>query len=182
MARIPPIARKTDLAPEHQDAWEAIAQSRGHVVGPFTVLLHSPELARRAASLGAFVRFESALAPADRELLILTVARTLDCLFEWAAHVPLARQAGVREEAIAALRDRRAPVGLAAGEAEIVAYVGQLLTKHRVDDATFAALRARLGARALVELTAGAGYYGLIAGILNAFGVTPEPGADLLPV
>ncbi|MBI2492477.1 MAG: carboxymuconolactone decarboxylase family protein [Candidatus Rokubacteria bacterium] len=182
MARIPSITRKDELAPEHHAVWEAIAQSRGHVIGPFTALLHRPELARRVSELGAWVRFESALAPADRELLILTVARTFDCRFEWAAHVPLARQAGVREEAIAALRDRRAPAGLTAPEAALVGYVGQLLAKHRVDDATFAALRARLGDRGLVEVTASAGYYALIACTLNAFAIEPEPGAERLPV
>ena len=182
MARIPSITRKDELAPEHHAVWEAIAQSRGHVIGPFAALLHRPELARRVSELGAWVRFESALAPADRELLILTAARAFDCLLEWPAHVPRARAAGVREEAIAALRDRRAPAGLTAPEAALVGYVGQLLATHRVDDETFAALRARLGDRGLVEVTASAGYYALIACTLNAFAIEPEPGADLLPV
>ncbi|OGK99079.1 MAG: hypothetical protein A3E31_08060 [Candidatus Rokubacteria bacterium RIFCSPHIGHO2_12_FULL_73_22] len=182
MARIPTVTRRSDLAPEHHAAWDAIAQSRGHVVGPFTVLLHSPELAARAAHLGAHIRFECTLPPADRELAILAVARALDCRFEWAAHVPIARREGVRETAITALRERRAPAGLTPAEAAIVGYVSQLLARHRVDEPTFAAVRGRLGVQGVVELTAAAGYYGLIAGILNAFEILPEPGTDPLPV
>jgi 4-carboxymuconolactone decarboxylase len=146
------------------------------VAGPFAVLLHSPEVARRTAELGAFIRFESSLLPADRELVILTLARELDCRFEWAAHVPEARAAGVRAEAIAAVGTRQAPEGLTPGEAEIVRYVQELLRRHRVDEARLAPLLARLGERGLVELTATVGYYAMLACALNAFGL--EPGAD----
>lgn len=181
MARIPLIEQKAQLPPEHHAAFDEIAQSRGRIVGPFGVLLHSPEVAKRAARLGAYIRFESALSGAERELVILATARAMDCRFEWAAHAPLAKQAGVRAEAIAAIRERRAPAGLTAGEAEIVQYVTSLLLAHRVDDARFEAMRARLGTQGVVELTATAGYYSFIACTLNAFDVRPEPGADLLP-
>ena len=45
----------------------------------------------------------------------------------------------------------------------------------------YEALRARFGTQALVELTATAGYYAMIACALNAFAVEPEPGSDVLP-
>ena len=181
MARIPLIAKKDELPVEHHAAFDLIAQSRGQVAGPFGVLLHSPEVAKRAAHLGAYLRFESALSATERELAILATARAMDCRYEWAAHVPLAKKAGVRGEAIAAVRDRRAPAGLMPGEAEVVGYVEALLRAHRVDASAFAALRERLGVRALVELTATTGYYSMIACTLNAFDVPPDPGADLLP-
>jgi 4-carboxymuconolactone decarboxylase len=181
MARIPTIDSRDQLRPEHRAAYDGIVQSRGGVRGPFTVLLHAPEAAGRIAHLGAHIRFESPLPAKEKELAILSVARELDCRFEWAAHVVESRKAGVREEAIRAIRDRRAPQGLTAEEAQVVAYVQQLLRAHRVDDATFQALRDRLGVSLLVELTAAIGYYALLAGALNAFEVAPEPGAELLP-
>jgi 4-carboxymuconolactone decarboxylase len=181
MARVPLIEQRTDVPAGGAPAWDAIAGSRGDVIGPFRVLLHSPELARRVAEVGAFVRFESSVPAVDRELAILVAARTLDCRFEWAAHAPLARRAGVREEAIAAVAGRRAPRGLTATEAEVFAYTVQLLRDHRVEPAAFAALRDRLGLRALVELNTAIGYYGLIAATLNAFEVEPGPDADRLP-
>src|SRR5256886_16695510 len=65
-----------------------LARSRGRVAGPLAALLHSPPVAGRTADLGAYIRFESTLRPADRELAVLAVARERDCRFEWAAHVP----------------------------------------------------------------------------------------------
>ena len=181
MARIPLIETKDELPAEHHAAFDLIARSRGRVAGPFGVLLHSPEVAKRVADLGAYIRFESALSGVHRELAILATARAMDCRYEWAAHVPLAKKAGVRAEAIAAIRDRRAPAGLGPDEAEVVDYVTALLRARRVAEATFTALRRRVGTQGLVELTTTAGYYSMIACVLNAFDVQPEPGADLLP-
>ncbi len=181
-ARVPLISKRDDVAPEHHAAFDAIAETRGRVAGPFAVLFHSPEVAKRAAHLGAYIRFESSLAGAERELAILATARAMDCRYEWAAHVPLAEKAGVRLDAITAIRGRQAPAGLTPAEAEIVAYATELLGGHRVGGGLFEGLRKRLGARGMVELTATVGYYAMIASTLNAFEVEPEPGADHLPV
>jgi 4-carboxymuconolactone decarboxylase len=182
MARIPLIARADEMAVAHRDVWMRIAKSRGSVVGPFAALLHSPVLADRTAELGAYIRFDSALSATDRELVILSVARVFDCHFEWAYHVREARKAGLSAQAIAAIRERRAPAGLTTEEAEIVRYVSQLLVTHRPDDQTVAALRARLGVQGLVELTATIGYYAMLACTLNAFDVRPEAGEEELDV
>ena len=181
MTRIPVIASKSDVPAGHEQVWDQIASSRGRVVGPFTVLLHRPELARRISELGAYIRFESVLTPVDRELAIIALAREMDCQFEWAYHVLEARKVGVREEAITAVREARTD-GLTQDEALIVRYVTLLFRRHRVDQATFDALRARLGVDGLVELTATVGYYGMLACTLNAFDVTPEAGAEVLNV
>ena len=182
MARIPLIARADEVPPAHRDVWMRIAKSRGSVVGPFAALLHSPVLADRTAELGAYIRFDSALSAADRELVILSVARVFDCQFEWAYHVREARKAGVGAQAIAAIRERTAPDGLTEAEALIVRYVSQLLVTHRTDDTTMAALRARLGVQGVVELTATIGYYAMLACTLNAFDVRPETGEEELDV
>ena len=107
MTRIPVIASKADVPAGHGHVWDQIASSRGRVVGPFTVLLHRPELARRISELGAYIRFESVPGRVDRELAIIALAREMDCQFEWAYHVLEARKVGVREEAITAVREAR---------------------------------------------------------------------------
>ena len=181
MARVKTIESKADVPKGGEGVWDVIAESRGRVVGPFKVLLHVPELARRAAETGAYVRFEGTLPQDVRELAILTVGREMDCLFEWAAHAPLARKAGVRQEAIAAIRDRRF-AALNESERGVVDYVSQLLTRKRVDEATFRALETRFGVRGLVELTGTVGHYAFIACTLNAFEVTPDAATEQLPV
>jgi 4-carboxymuconolactone decarboxylase len=182
MARLPEVTRD-QVAQNQQHIYDEIAGSRGSVRGPFAILMHSPEMAGRAANLGAYLRFETSLDKNVVELVTLAVARELDCQYEWTAHEPQAREAQVREEAIAAIKERRAPQGLSDDEAVLVGYAQELVRDHKVSDATFAAARERLGDQGLVDLTATIGYYSLIAAVLNAFDVQPASGVTpLLPL
>ena len=78
MARLPQITTRDDVAPDHRHIVDGIADSRGRISGPFAMLLHSPEIAGRAAHLGAYIRFNSILDPALRELAIITSTREFD--------------------------------------------------------------------------------------------------------
>jgi 4-carboxymuconolactone decarboxylase len=178
MPRIPAVTRDS-LPPNQQSIYDAIGESRGRVSGPFPVLLNSPEVASRIATLGHYLRYESTLKPMIRELAIMTVAREFDCQYAWTSHDPLARQEGVREEAITALRDRKAPLGLTEEEAEIVRYGQELVRNRRVSEVTFQAVLKRLGQQGITELTATMGYYAMLGFALNAFDVQPEE--PLLP-
>ncbi|MBI4639698.1 MAG: carboxymuconolactone decarboxylase family protein [Candidatus Tectomicrobia bacterium] len=183
MARIPAITQKESLPPHQQQIYDAIAESRGRISGPFTILLNSPEVAGRVAHLGAYIRFQSTLKPMIRELAILTTARELNCQYEWTAHVPLARQAGVREEAIASVGNRKAPEDLTSEEALIVQYGQELFRTQHVSDATFQKALAEFGVQGITELTATMGYYGMLAFALNTFEVELGPGVTpLLPL
>ena len=180
MARIPLIDKKESLPLEHHGIYDAIAQSRGVVRGPFAALLHSPQIAERTAHLGAYIRFESQLDPKIVELAALAAARELECRHEWAAHVTHAAKAGVGPETIRAIHQRKAPEGLSSDDAQIVSYVQGLLRSHRASEPTFQALLDRLGVRSLVELTATIGYYAMVACTLNAFEVVSvNPPEDL---
>ena len=182
MARLPQIVERGGLPPEERRHFDYIAGTRGHVVGPFTVLLNSPDLAERVAHVGSYIRFENTLPPALRELAILTVAREWNCQFEWTSHQPIAESEGLSAEAIAAVRDGRAPDGLSADEALVFGYVSALLRKGRVPDDAFAEAKERFGVRTLTDLTATAGYYSMLACALNAAEVLPDPGTPhLLP-
>jgi len=52
---------------------------------------------------------------------------------------------------------------------------------NRVDQAVFTALEKRFGAQWLVEMTAAANYYALLAGVVNAFEVPAPADGDKLP-
>jgi 4-carboxymuconolactone decarboxylase len=173
MPRVPAVTRES-LPPDKWPIYDAIGQSRGQVSGPFPVLLHSPEVASRIAALGHYIRYESTLKPMIRELAIMTMAREFDCQYAWTSHDAPARQAGVREEAITALRDRKAPQGLTEEEAIIVRFGQELVRNRRVSDATFQAVLKHLGHQGITELTATMGYYTMLGFALNAFDVQPE--------
>jgi 4-carboxymuconolactone decarboxylase len=76
----------------------------------------------------------------------------------------------------------KADVGRFGGPArDIVDYVRQLIRGNRVDQAAFDALQKRYGTQWLVELTAVVNYFGILAGIVNAFEVAAPPDGDKLP-
>lgn len=181
MTRVPTISSRDDLPAEARPMFDEIAASRnGRVSGPFAVLLNSPEVARRIAHTGAYVRFESTLSTEILELATIAAAREIDCQYEWSAHEGQARDAGVREEAIIAIRDKKAPEGLTQDEAVIVNYVLELLRTNRVSEPTFKAAMDMLGVQKVTDLTVAVGYYGMIGMALNAFEVMPE--TPLLPL
>ena len=75
MPRVAPITGKSDVAPEHHDVVEGVLKVFNQVRGPFSMLLHSPELAEQMLNLGNFYREKSIVAPKDRSLAILVGVR-----------------------------------------------------------------------------------------------------------
>lgn len=179
--RTPYLTERDQVSEDGRESYDSVLESRGRISGPFGVLLNSPELAGRAGHLGAYVRFEGGLPDAVRELAILTTAREFDCAYEWAAHEPIAREAGVREEAIETVADREPPDDLSETEALLVNYGRHLFGEYVVPDDLFDEARTTFGVEGVVELTATMGYYSMIACVLNAFEVTPEEGGPELP-
>lgn len=181
MARIPLFATKEGLPPQAHHVFDAIAQSRGWIAGPFALMLNSPQVAGRVAHLGAYLRFESVLSLDERELATLTAAREIDCDYEWSLHVDLARTAGVREEAIDVIGNNGSLDQLTDREALIVAYGRELIPGHRVSSVTFEAAHRVFGDQGMLDLTVTMGYYAMLAFALNAFEVEPSPGTPRLP-
>ncbi len=180
MARIATIDKQEDLAPENQRVYDAIAQSRGVVGGPWKALLHSPELALRTMQLGSYVRFESSLEKKLIELTALVAARELDCKHEWGAHANHAQNAGIAIETIRAVHQRKGAEHFSTEDAQIVSFVREMLHAHRVSEPTFQAIYGRFGEKGMVELAATVGYYAMLACTLNTFDVyTATPPAEL---
>jgi 4-carboxymuconolactone decarboxylase len=147
------------------------------------VLVHSPELGKRVSDVGAYVRFESGLPANLRTIAVMCVARNFNCRFEWAGWTKQAREAGVSEDIIAAIREGRHPQGLSPDEELVVSYGMQLLSpKHRVDQATYDAVVKRFGAKGAIDLTMNFGYFSMLSFALNAFEVDVPEGHDVLPV
>jgi 4-carboxymuconolactone decarboxylase len=169
MARIRAITSRDGLSPAQQAAFDAVAGSRGAVLGPFTVLLHRPELASAAEAMGGYLRYRSPLDAAVREAVVLTVATLLDCRFEQHAHEALARAAGVDVDAIRTGRTERLRDDIRVA----VELARRLISEHRIPDDLFARARGHWDEPALLDLIALVGYYAFLAAVLNGFEVTP---------
>ena len=178
MARLEYMTRDK-LSAEYQPIWDELAGGRERMP-PFTeLLMYRPPMAALAEHLGRSLRLESVVPRATVELVVLMVARELDCRREWAAHINQARNAGAREDAIQAIGHRQGASALAEEEALLQRYVQELLHNRRVTNETFAAVRERLGDVGIVDITALIGFYSLAASVLNAFEVDPPDNPDL---
>lgn len=180
MSRLPSITTRDQIPEDQHRNFDIIASSRGHVSGPFSVLLHSPELAGRVGHLGTYLRFEGVLQGAERELAIISTSREFDCDFEWSAHEPLARLEGVSDEAIRAVSSNGPLNRLNSNEALVIQYCRETLQTHRVSDKLFAEAKDYFGVQGITELTTTIGYYAMLACALNAFEVEAPVGAPRL--
>jgi 4-carboxymuconolactone decarboxylase len=181
MARLTPITSNDQVPAKDHVVVDGIVKSRGALQGPFTMFLHSPELAGRVAHLGAYVRFEGSLDMRVRVLAAMTVARELDAVYVWGAQTGSARRQGVPESTISAIREGHAR-GLPPEDAQIVEFTRQLMRKHRVDAATVKALQQRFGDDGFIQLTGAIGYYSMLAMTVNACELEAGPGAEVLQV
>ena len=179
MARLTPITSKDQVAAKDQAVVDGIVKSRGAVQGPFTMFLHSPEVAGRVAHLGAYVRFEGSLDMRVRVLAAMTVAREFEAMYVWGAQSGGARRQGVPEATITAIRENHVR-GIPPEDAQIVEFTRQLLRQHRADEAMFKAMQSRFGNDALVQLTTAIGYYSLLCMTVNACELEAAPGAEVL--
>ena len=178
MPRVPPIAAKSDMAPEHQYVFDQVWDVFGRVRGPFGMLLHSPKLAERLLPMVPFAREGTIVEPQLRQIGILAAVREREANYVWAAQVDVARRVGLREAVIDLLRAKGDPAALSPDERDIVTYARQLMRANRVEQAVFDALRERHGVQWLVELTAVSNFYVALCGVVNAFEVPAPPDGD----
>ena len=140
MPRRVPVIKREDVPTEHRQAYDDVAAGfgGGFGSGPTSILVNSPEMARRANHLAEYLRKESALPQKIRELAMLIAARTMDARFIWNAHAALGRQAGLSDATVDSLRDRQPlPDSVPADEATAMRYGLEICQQHQVSDATF---------------------------------------------
>lgn len=158
----------------------AFLTPEGGMRGPFHPLLYAPRMGNVVQRLGECIRYEGALADRQREIAILVAAARWRADYEWWAHARIARQLGVSDEVIDAIRERRQPE-LDDAEEEIVHEVARSALDHgSVPDLLYQRALEALGAERVVEIVVLVGYYTLISLTLNVFEV-PLPAGETSP-
>ncbi len=135
---------------------ESIAGKRGTAPPPMMAWLNSPEMARHATRLGAFLRFDTVFPAKLSEIAILVTARHWTSHYEWYAHKRLALKGGMDPQII---EDGQMIYDVAKSLHE-----GHGLSKALYDDAV-----KILGERGLVEIIGLCGYYTMVSMTLNTF-------------
>jgi 4-carboxymuconolactone decarboxylase len=181
MPRITPVSGKNDVPAEYHGVVDEVLKVFPQVRGPFSIMLHSPELAHRVLPLVTFFREDSVVEPKLRSHAILAAVREKEAAYVWSAQVGAARRAEVPEATIDLLRAKGDPSSLPPDERDIVTYTRQLIRTNRTDQAVQERLKERHGVQWLVELTAAANYFAFLSGMVNAFDLPAPPDGDKLP-
>jgi 4-carboxymuconolactone decarboxylase len=170
MARIP-LATRDQIAEKDQPAYDAFMASRAGRpnIGPYSLLMHMPEMAQRLEALRICLRDEASLSQKLQELVMISVAREMSCAFIWHAHAAAARKAGVRDDIVDNIRERRPLTNLDPEEQTAVDFTRELLQNRKVSRATFDAATARFGQRGTMTLTNLIACYAVLAYNMNAY-------------
>lgn len=151
-----------------------LVDEHGRLEGPFGPLLHSPELGLHVQSLGASLRSSDRVNNRTREIATLWCAAAAGNAYENAAHRLLAEQAGVSADEIEQLVEETLPESLSEHERAFALAAGL----RTWDDASFARAQGQLDHGEIVEAIVLGGYYRLLAGLLDAFGITEIHGGS----
>ena len=170
MARIPLVTRD-QIVEKEKATYDAFMLSRANRpnIGPYSLLLHMPEMAQRLEALRTYLRDEASLPQKLQELVMISVAREMSCAFIWYAHAAAARQAGVRDDIVDSIREKRALTNLDPEQRTAVDFTRELLQHRKVSRATFDAATARFGQRGTMALTNLIACYAVLAYNMNAY-------------
>lgn len=164
MPRIPLLDVDSQFTPEQQRVVEGILGRRGgRIPGPYRFSLHCPELTEVWHPLGEMLRLKSRFPLRLSEFTILIAARQWDCDYVFNAHTKHALSDGLKQSVIDAMMRGERPVFDKADEEALYDFCTELFEKRAIGDRTYARALEIFGAPGVVELTALAGYYGMVA-------------------
>jgi 4-carboxymuconolactone decarboxylase len=143
--------------------------------GPYNLLLRSPVLGQRLFDLFYYLRWQTSVPTRLNEFAILVIGRQWRSQVEWFAHAPIAAKAGLSPAIIAELKANKRPGGMAEDEAVVYDFITELTTTKKVSDATFARAKKVFNDQQIVDLTAVAGNYVMVAMMLAMAEQTVPP-------
>src|ERR1700754_4441172 len=175
--RFPKPAVEQLSAEQQAVAAEVLKQSSAGLGGPYGMLIKSPELLKRYLLMTDYLRQKTSLPRHLNEMAILLEARIWDAQYEWWAHEPLARKAGLSDAIINDIRDGKRPASMQQDEAIVYDVVTELLNKRQLSDDTFGKARQILGEQQVVDLVAVTGFYVMVSAVVIAGRVAIPDGA-----
>ncbi len=165
MARIP----YADLtSPEAKPIVDRIVAERGSVLHLYQMLLNSPPIASGWLNYLTAIRQHSTLPGALRELVIMRVAVINGAPYEAEQHAPIALREGVLQVQLDDLNEWESSTKFDALQRSVLAYTDAMTKNIQVSPEIFAAVKAQLNDRLLVELTATVGAYNMVSRFLEA--------------
>ncbi|KZD23987.1 carboxymuconolactone decarboxylase family protein [Tardiphaga robiniae] len=148
------------------------------LAGPYNPMMRSPVLGQKLFDLFAYLRWDTSVPVKLNEFAIIIIGRQWRSQVEWFAHAPLAQKAGLSPQIIADLKANKRPANMAEDEATVYDFVTELTTTHKVSDATYARAKKIFNDQQIVDLTAVAGNYVMVAMLLAMAEESTPPGKE----
>jgi 4-carboxymuconolactone decarboxylase len=151
--------------------------------GPTGVRMHNPEFAIFMNQANDYLRTKSGLDPALAEMVILVGAREVDGQYIWTSHEPAAREAGLADSVIDAIKYRRPLTGMGEKEAALIQLGREAIGEHKVRPETFAQAAKLFNHHDLVSYLSLMLHYASSGMLLNTVDQQVRPNqTPLLPV
>ncbi|WP_441279680.1 carboxymuconolactone decarboxylase family protein [Tardiphaga sp. 172_B4_N1_3] len=148
------------------------------LAGPYNPMMRSPVLGQKLFDLFAYLRWDTSVPVKLNEFAIIIIGRQWRSQVEWFAHAPLAQKAGLSPDIIADLKANKRPANMAEDEATVYDFVTELTGTHKVSDATYARAKKIFNDQQIVDLTAVAGNYVMVAMLLAMAEESTPPGKE----
>jgi len=165
------------MDPELRAFYDRLCEHRGWLPGPYRIWLEYPAFAEVMAEVSRFHRETSTLPKVIKELAIIITVRHFRAQYAWSSHAKSARAAGVADEVVNAVRDRKPPQFADADQAAVHAFCRENLEDHAVSADTFERTVAAVGRKGVIELIGLMSHYCAVAFTLNTYAVPPKDGA-----
>jgi 4-carboxymuconolactone decarboxylase len=140
----------------------------------FQTLAHNPRLLKRFNVMAGGLLTKGLLPARERELVILRTAFRCRSVFEFGQHTIIGLASGLRQDEIDQIVLPPEEAAFPSSDEALIRMVDELYDGNCVTDRTWLQLRNRWHEAELLELLMVAGFYWMLAGVLNSAGVEPE--------
>lgn len=148
----------------------------------FQVLLHNPNVAAALNGMLHRLLFDGSLDTRLRELIIMRLGWSTGSEYEWTQHWRVARQLGVEEDDLLAVRDWQASDRFGPVEHAVLAATDDVVTSGAIREETWLLCAEALPDPALlVELVVAIGNWSLFSSLLRSLEVPLEDGVAPWP-
>jgi AhpD family alkylhydroperoxidase len=165
-ARISPVI--PGQKPELAELEAKITRERGRISPLYQILLNAPEIAQGWEALLTAIRNRNSLPPVIREMIILRVAVLNRAQYEFDAHVPHAKNAGMSDEKIEALKQLEIAQVFSSQEQAILKLTDIMTQEIQVSDTVFDPIKSQFNDQEILDLMATITAYNMVSRLLNA--------------
>lgn len=151
-----------------------LGEGRGRIPTPFNIWLHNPRLAEGMEIIGTHIDRSPVLGEAESEVAILSTAVFWNAPYVIANHRRSALKAGLPEEVVSAILEKRRPEPVSGRLGAICDAVSDLLAGGAVEDARFARYEAELGRALIAELLVTIGYFTSVSLAMTLHALQPK--------